>query len=394
MINVLELRSVWGTGGGPEKTILFGAARHDRARFTITVCYIRDIRDEVFGIDARADALDIDYVEVRERHSFDPGIWRALVDIVRTRRIDIVHGHDYKTNLLAWLLGRRTGIVPLATAHGWTGNTARERWLYYPLDRWIESRMPRVIAVSSEVADTLVRSGADRSRLTVLLNGIDPQAFKRSETDRLRVRTEIGIAPGHMLIGAVGRLEAQKRFDLLLDAFAALRRDWSEIRLVIVGDGTLRSPLEAQAQRLELGTSVTFLGHRLDIAALHSAFDFFVQSSEYEGTPNAVLEAMAMETPIVATDVGGTRELAFHDVHGLIVPALDVAALAQGMARLLSDPASARTRAVAARERIEAELSFDARTHRLEAIYDALVDAERKSPASSPSPQHVGARRA
>src|SRR5688500_17988311 len=145
MIRVLELRSVRGTGGGPEKTILFGAEQHDRDRFAITVCYIRDLRDQIFGIDERAGKLDVDYVEVRERHSFDPGIWSQLVTLARDRRFDIIHGHDYKTNLLAWLLGRRTGAIPLATSHGWTGHSARERWLYYPADRQVLRRLPRVI---------------------------------------------------------------------------------------------------------------------------------------------------------------------------------------------------------------------------------------------------------
>ena len=115
MISVLELRSVRGTGVGPEKTILFGAERHDRRRFRITVCYLRDLRDEVFGIDERARTLGLDYVEVRERHSFDVRIWSQLTALAAERRFDIVHGHDYKTNLLAWLLARRTGAVAMAS---------------------------------------------------------------------------------------------------------------------------------------------------------------------------------------------------------------------------------------------------------------------------------------
>src|SRR6188472_4414588 len=97
-IRVLELRSVRGTGGGPEKTILLGAARSDRSRYAVTVCYIRDLRDDVFHIDGRATELGVDYVEVRERHSFDWRIWPELRRLVRERRIDIVHSHDYKTN--------------------------------------------------------------------------------------------------------------------------------------------------------------------------------------------------------------------------------------------------------------------------------------------------------
>ena len=386
MIGVLELRSVRGTGGGPEKTILFGAELHDRSRFAITVCYIRDLRDDVFGIDARARALDVDYVEVRERHSFDPGVWSQLLALARKRRFDIIHGHDYKTNLLALMLARRIGAVPIATSHGWTGHSWRERRIYYPADRQLMKRMPRVIAVSSDVRNQLVRTGVTPDAVTVLLNGIDPGAFRLDAERKARIRRELGVADDVLLVGAVGRLEPQKRFDLLLDAIAGVRRDRRHVQLAIVGDGSLRAPLEAQAARLGLVDACLFLGQRLDIPALHDAFDLFVQSSEYEGTPNAVLEAMAMETPLVATDVGGTRELAADGVHGLIVAPHDTGALTAAIHAAIADPASARTRAAAARARIEGELSFARRTRKLEDIYSDLMATRDRRPAGDVRP--------
>ena len=98
-----------------------------------------------------------------------------------------------------------------------------------------------------------------------------------------------------------------------------------------------------------------------------------MQSSEYEGTPNVVLEAMAMETPVIATDVGGTRELVTSGVHGIIVPQERPAGAHRGDRKPLSESSDARARATAARHRVEAELSFDARTRRLEAIYEDLI---------------------
>ena len=372
-VSVLELRSVWGTGGGPEKTILLGTALRNAGRFDVTVCYLRYVRDSVFGIDQRAGRLDIDYVEVRERNSFDPRIWRPLRQLVRERKIDIVHAHDYKTILLALMLGRRDGVIPLATAHGWTGQTARERYLYYPVSKWLLRWFPRVIAVSTDLKDDLGRWGADKDRTIVILNAIDPKAFRRVPEKRVPLREALSYAPDEVVIGAVGRVEVQKRFDLLLKVFAGLAQVHPKLRLAIVGDGSLRAELAAMASTLGVSDRCQFLGQREDISDLHHAFDLFVQSSEYEGTPNAVLEAMAMETPIVATDVGGTRELALPGVHALIVPNHDVAALERAIAEVLADPASARIRAVAARHRIETELSFEARTRRLEAIYDDLI---------------------
>jgi len=372
-ISVLELRSVRGTGGGPEKTILFGAERADRARFAITVCYIRDDRDDVFGIDRRAATLDIDYVEVRERHSFDRRIWRTLKGILRDRSIDIVHSHDYKTNLLAWLLAKRTGVIPLSTSHGYTGHSTREKILYYPADKRILARFPRVIAVSTDLKNELVRCGSNPARVDVILNSIDPAAFVREPGRADAIRADLGYARGDVVIGAVGRAEPQKRFDLLIEAFSALAPAKPALRLAIVGDGSVRDALESQIAGLGLANRCRLLGHRTDIAAVHHAFDLFVQSSEYEGTPNAVLEAMAMETPLVATDVGGTSELARHGVEGLIVPPHDVPALCRAIEQILDDPEGARARVRAAHARVESDLSFETRTRRLESIYDTLA---------------------
>lgn len=374
------MRSVRGTGGGPEKTIMLGAARSDPAMFDITVCYIRDRRDGVYRLNERATQLGIQYVEVDERHSLDFRVWPQLRALVKERQIDIVHAHEHKTDLLALLLARRTGVIPLATAHAWTGQSAKERHLYYPADKKLLARFPRVIAVSSEIKDELVRHGASAERVTVILNSIDPTVFRRMADGREAVRQELGYAPDEIVIGTVGRLERQKRFDLLLESMANLRRKHPKLRLAIVGDGSLRADLSTLISKLDLGAVCRLLGHRDDIVRLHHAFDLFVQSSEYEGTPNSVLEAMAMETPIVATDVGGTRELALPDVHAKIVPNHDAPALEAAITDVVTDTAGAKRRAAAARQRVETELSFEARTRRLEGIYEELVSSKDRVP--------------
>jgi glycosyltransferase involved in cell wall biosynthesis len=380
-IRILELRSVRGTGGGPEKTILQGAARTDPARFAVSVCYIRDRRDEAFGVTARATGAAIDYQEIEERHSFDPSIWAALRRVIVDRRPDIIHAHDYKTNLLGWMLWRATGVMPLSTVHGWTGHSRRERFVYYPFDKRVLARYPRLVAVSSDIRNELVRHGARPERVTTILNGIDHRLFRREPVREAAARAALGIDPGTTVIGAVGRLEPQKRFDLLMDAVALLRPSRPDLRLVIVGDGSQRDALASHMAARHLTDCCVFTGHTLDIAGVHHAFDLFVQSSDYEGTPNAVLEAMALESPIVATDVGGTAELAVNGVHGVIVPAGDARVLADAITATLADPSTARRRARAARSRIERELSFDARMQRLEAIYEEMMENAVGSPA-------------
>lgn len=376
-VRVLELRSVRGTGGGPEKTILHGAAQAG-PDIKVTVCYLRDDRDPVFAVDRRASA-SVDYVEVRERHSLDPSIWRPLRRLVRERRIDVVHAHEYKTDVLAWLLSRSTGAAPLATAHGWTGHTRRERLMYYPADKRVLGRFPVVIAVSSEVKADLVAHGCRPDRVRVLLNGIDHQVFRRDRALVPEARGRFGLADGQIAIGAVGRLEPQKRFDLLIAAFAALRETHPSAQLLIAGDGSRKQNLQAEIEARGLGSCCRLPGQVDDVPLFHHALDVFVQSSDYEGTPNAVLEAMALETPIVATDVGGTTELVTDGREGLIVPPGNVAAIVTAINCVLSDGNAARVRVAAARRRVETDLSFEHRLRELEAIYRELAEARRRS---------------
>lgn len=372
-VRVLELRSVRGTGGGPEKTILRGATMADPARSKVTVCYLRDDRDNCFGVTDRPERSGVDYVEIRERHSFDPSVWPKLRRLIAERDIDIVHAHDYKTNLLTLLLGRASGVKPLSTVHGWTGHTLKERKLYYPADKKILGQFPRVIAVSSEIGRELVRNGARPDRVTTVLNGIDHHQFARQSDREAGIRASFGLAPADVVLGAVGRLEPQKRFDILLETFARLHRRRPETRLMIVGDGSLKAALERQRAALGLQDSVMLLGHVADVVPVHHAFDLFVQSSEYEGTPNAVLEAMAMESPVVATDAGGTAELVEDGVHGRIVPVHDGERLHDAIENALCQPDQTRQMTQRARRRVEGELSFESRVRRVEDIYDEIA---------------------
>lgn len=372
-VRVLEMRSVRGTGGGPEKTILMGAAMADPARVQVTVCYLRDRRDDIFAIDQRAAHSKLDYVEVLERHSFDLRVWGQLKNLIAERQIDVLHAHDYKSDVLAWLLSRATGARTLATVHGWTGNSARERRFYYPADKWVLARYQRLIAVSSEIAGELLKNGADSARITTILNAIDPNNFRRDPARVASERTALGLAADDIVIGSVGRLERQKRFDLLLDAFAALRVNDSRLRLLIIGDGSLRAALEKQREALGLAESVIFTGHVTDVRPVHHAMNLFVQSSDYEGTPNSVLEAMAMETPLIATEAGGTGELVHDGLHGRIIPVGNIGALISSITAALQTPAGMRRMADAARRRVEGELSFQSRCRRLEDIYEELA---------------------
>jgi len=371
-IRILELRSAHGTGGGPEKTIMTGAARTDRSRYAITVCYLRDRRDTAFTLDQTARRLELDYVEVQERHSFDAGIWPALRALVRARGIDIVHAHDYKSDLFAWLLARAEGIIPMATAHGWSGTSLKERRIYYPADRLVMRALPLVVAVSGAIRARLEASGVRGDRIVTVLNGVDTATFHRDPGRVADARSRFGLPAGAMVMGGVGRLSAEKRFDLLLDLTATLRQTDTRLHLLVAGAGPEAAALQARASALGIADACHFPGACSDMPTVYHALDLFVQTSDTEGTPNAVLEAMAMEVPIVATDVGGTADLLTHARHGLLVPRRDLSALTAAAHAVLADPDAARGRAAAARTRASEALSFDTRMRTIEQLYSQL----------------------
>ena len=374
-VRVLALRSVDGHGGGAEAILLRTAARIDPRRVRLAMCCIRRADDQAYDFDRRAAALGLDYCEVVQQSILARGVVAALRRFVAQRQIQVVDAQDYKAAFFAFQLARLEGIVPVATLHGWSGHSVRERLVYYPAERLLTATFPLAVAVSGEMRDALVRWGSRRQRVHVLPNGIDAAEFRRATAAALRIRSELGIAPGQVVVGAVGRLECEKRFDVLLDAMGALLRRRGELRLIIVGEGSRRAALERQIRRLGIAAQCRLLGHRSDVRDVYQAMDLFVQSSDHEGSPTVIVEAMAMEIPVVATAVGGTCELIEHGIHGLLVPRRDPQAMARAIEQTVDDPQAAGRRVAAARSRTETELSFDSRTRKLETLYAELQQA-------------------
>jgi glycosyltransferase involved in cell wall biosynthesis len=372
LLHVLVMRAVDGTGGGADQIILRSAQYADSQACRMALCFLRNERDEQFDFDRRCQQLGLEYHEVRHRGALDWSVSARLRQIAHRVQPHLIHAHDYKASFFATRLAQELQVPRLATAHGWTGNTWRERFVYYPADRRQLRGFTSVIAVSDEIQQTLIRSGCQPNRVRVLLNAIDPREYQRDEQVRVAMRQTLGIDPASIVIGACGRLERQKRFDVLLDAFAIIARTHPELRLVIAGEGTLQAMLQQQIDRQDLRSQVTLLGHCPDMRSTYQAFDLLVQSSDYEGTPTVIVEAMALELPIVATDVGGTAQLAPAPTCALLVPPRAPHLLADAILRTLGDTDATATRVAAARERVETTLNYAARTRKLESIYREL----------------------
>jgi glycosyltransferase involved in cell wall biosynthesis len=296
------------------------------------------------------------------------GFFRAR-RFLRDFRPDLIHGHVFPANMAGRLFKLlQPGAVVLSTVHnvyegGWW------RMLAYRLTDFLSQR---TIAVSAAAAERYVRLRAIPARkISVLTNGIDCAEFTPEPGRRLRVREEMGAREEFVWLAA-GRIVPAKDFPNLLRAFAPVLKEFPESQLWIAGETAGAESAGIQAQSAELGAAVRWLGLRRDMPALLDAADGFVLASAWEGMPLVVGEAMAMGKPVVATDVGGVRELMGET--GIIVPAKSPESLAEAMLKTMRGrDEERRTSGQAGRARVNAAFSLEKKADEWEALYRANV---------------------
>jgi glycosyltransferase involved in cell wall biosynthesis len=369
---VLEARVVRGSGGGPDKTIL-NSPRHLRSAGYTTLCaYLHPPGDPGFGeLRRKAAACQAPLLSVADRGPWDWRVVGQLLAICRRERVGIWHGHDYKTNALGLVVRRFWPMRLVTTVHGWVTHTRRTP-LYYKVDELCLPRYESVICVSEDLYAHCLARGVPADRCRLIENGVDTDEFRR-RANRAAAKRALGLPPGRLAVGAVGRLSGEKGFDVLIRAAHQLLRTGADLDLLIAGDGDTRPQLQALIAELGVADRVHLLGYRADTRDLYDALDVFALSSHREGLPNVVLEAMAMEVPVVATAVNGVPRLLRHDANGLLVRPGSVGELAAAVARLLGDAAARARLAVAGRQTVEDGYSFATRMGKVRAVYDGLL---------------------
>jgi len=284
---------------------------------------------------------------------------RAVRRALRAIAPDVVHALDVDPPAMLAALSLRR---PLVVTH----HTPELRPPYNAVGRALRgagwATRPYVIFTSERDRE---RFGGRRS--TTIPLGIDLERFAPRAGDG-RVRRELGLADGTPLVGTVGLLKEQKRHDLLVSAAEVV-----DAAFVIVGDGPLRRSLEWQIETFGLGDRVHLLGHRDDVPAVLADLDVFALSSDYEGMCLAVAEALAVGTPVVATEVGGVPQTVVHEETGLLVRPGDPEALANSIRRLLDDPREARRLADAGGERVRRLYPLDGMVAATVALYERLA---------------------
>jgi glycosyltransferase involved in cell wall biosynthesis len=373
---VLDARVVTGSGGGPEKTILNSPRFLAGSGYRMLCAYMHPPGDPGFEtLRRRADALQAPLLSIPDRGPWDCRVVATLRELCRRERVTIWHGHDYKSNVLGLLLRRSWPMRLVTTVHGWVKHTSRTP-LYYALDRFSLPRYERVLCVSEDLRTRCLRCGVAEDRCVLIENGIDTTQYARTRRPE-DARSRLGLPPHRRLIGAVGRLSEEKGFDRLIRAVDALVRRGLDVGLVIVGDGDQRAPLAECIRELGLQDRVTLAGFQPDLTPFYEAMNVFALSSLREGLPNVLLEAMAMQVPVVATRVAGIPQLVQHEENGLLVAPSSVIELEQAVSRLLDDPESAVRLGRSGRATVETSYSFAARMQRMSDLYDDLLGERR-----------------
>ena len=326
---------------------------------------------------AAARASGVQAVQVHDPGPLSIRVIRHMARGVRQSGADVLHTHDYKTNIVGGLVARRSerSLPWVATVHLHTTTTRRLK-LYRALDLFLLRLADRVVTVSRDQRRLLLRRGVDRRRLVLVPNVIDADAFASGAGDPAETRAGLGLRPDVPLVALVGRLTAQKGVDCFLEAANHVRHECPAARFIVAGRGSDLEELRALAADLGVGGVVDFLGYRDDIASLLAASDVVVLPSRSEGLPLVLLEAMALDRPVVASSVGGVPDLLQHERTGMLVPPESPGEVAEAIRLLLSDPQMALRIGTEGGRHVRAYHAPERAARRLAAVYRTVL-AER-----------------
>lgn len=376
-LRVMDLRSTYRWGGGPDKTVLNSAKFHDPQRVWTLVTYLRADWDDEFVLADRARSMGLTVEEIVEHSAIDFGALKQVVALLKKYDIQILHSRDYKTNLFALLIKRfwMPNLKIITMAHGWVGGGLKLSF-YYTLDKiWTSLFDRNLLLFNAQRAQFILKPRP--SRCVVVHNAIIDDEWSCAKVERGGFRAEMGIDAQRFVVGFVGRIMPEKD---IVTMVRVAHRLINELHLpllfVLVGEsktGEYGTAVEREISRYGLGEHVVLAGKRLNPRQVYRDFDMFLMTSLQEGFPNSLLEAMAMEVPAVVSAVDGIPEIVTHEKHCLLCQPKDVEGFVRSIERLYRDAALAQRLSNSARALVENELSFTNRLRKMEAVFHDLV---------------------
>ena len=288
---------------------------------------------------------------------------------------DIVHAHLPVAGVVARLAGRLAGVPVVYTEHN-----LMER--YHPLTRRLNLATWRMqaqaLAVSGEVEDSIRRHSGNQVPVQTVLNGVNTRSYDPANHDGTVVRSEWGIPYDVPVVGTVAVFRTQKRLDHWLKVARRVREAVPETHFLLVGDGPLRAEVDARIREHDLESVVHLAGLQEETRPYFAAFDAYLMTSQFEGLPIALLEAMAMAVPPVVTAVGGMPELVANGYNGYLQPFGMVDGLAERLVQVLQDADHRRALGASARQTVVDGFSMERMQGELEAIYEHVIAKHRE----------------
>jgi glycosyltransferase involved in cell wall biosynthesis len=360
--------------GGAERQVIELATNLDRGYFEPLVCSIGD--EEPWDKELASRGVHCISLPRRPQHDFST-LFKLRTPLKR-HQVDIVQPFLSPATFFALSASMLAG-VPIRVGSVRFGiprkapSSLKER-LYESVELHLMKVATHVVVANSEAGrEYLLRKGFPSRQTRVIYNGMEPQRLAVSDADRQKLKGLL--PPNGPVIGIVARLDKEKDHHTFLQAASLIHKAIPNGHFLIVGDGPLRKRLEVLTRDLNLEGHVTFVGQQLNVAPYMERFDVAVLSSNAnEGCSNFLLEAMAMGKPIVATDVGGNRELIAHGENGLLVPMRNPEALTDAVLSVLSDQAMASRMAAKGRMTFEGRFTIPRMVGAYEELYMGLLN--------------------
>jgi glycosyltransferase involved in cell wall biosynthesis len=367
-IKVLHLGSPSGLYGA-ERWIISLISHLDSGRIESIVGAVNDGGYDDVPLCRMAQSRGFESVVIQGQGKVNLGAMRELRQYLIANRIDILHTHFYKADLIGLLAARGTNCLVMTTPHGWAVRPSPSLWVYERLTKLCFAFMDAVVPLSTGLMQSLDWTPGLSGKLTLIENAVDLSEAKQDcalDVDLAALR-----ASGKFILGYVGRLDAGKDLETLLRAMAGDQNpQW---HAVLVGAGEHGNQLRGLVAELGIPDRVTFTGYREDRMAFLKGFDVFVLPSLSEGTPRCLMEAMAAGIPIVASDIPGCRNLVDGSSTGLLFPVGDERALRERVVELSDSPGRRASIVKNARQFIEAKFSCERMATEYELLYENLI---------------------
>jgi len=367
-LNILQFITPAGFYGA-ERWVLALANNVDRHSLTCDLAVTRESENQDLTIAEvyPRDVGDVHYLDMAGR--FDLRVVGQLVDVIRKRQIDVIHTHGYKSDILGLLAAKKAGIRCVSTPHGFSGNVGFKLATFIRIGTHILRYFDAVVPLSEDLMSDMERMGVPVAKTRFVRNGVD-----LTEVDAVvKGLGSLAKAGPEKTIGYIGQMIPRKGLPDLISAFDSLHQQNQNLTLQLLGDGSQRSSLEAQAAAQASSEAIEFLGFRTDRLELLSRFDLFVMTSSLEGIPRCIMEAMALGVPVVAYDIPGVDQLVKHGETGLLTPLGDVNALVDCCHQVLANPELARHMVVNARALIDDRFSAARMAQEYEALFVELI---------------------